>query len=202
MIGAPGQEQIYSLATADRTYRLLVAAMNEGAATVSPRGVIFDANPRLASMAGRAIPELVGTSVLDLATAAHRRAFARMLDLGAGDSSRGEMELTGPDGTVVPVLLAASGFDLDGMVVRCLVLSDLTAQRAAEARMAQAHEELGEQSAFLEQARGSLGLGWWIVDAPPDGRVTASPEARQIFGLANGEFVRGGRLRSGVPPAA
>ena len=89
---------------------------------------------------------------------------------------------------MVPALLAVSGFDLDGMIVRCLVLSDLTEQRAAEAQMAQAHEELGEQSAFLEQARGSLGLGWWIVDAPPDGRVTASLEARQIFGLANGEF--------------
>ena len=74
VIGPPGQEQIYSLATADRTYRLLVAAMNEGAATVSPRGVILDANPRLASMTGRAIPELVGTSVLDLA---HGRAPPR-----------------------------------------------------------------------------------------------------------------------------
>ena len=47
MIGPPGQEQVYSLASADRTYRLVVEAMNEGAATVSPRGVILDANPRL-----------------------------------------------------------------------------------------------------------------------------------------------------------
>ena len=43
------------------------------------------------------------------------------------------MDLTGSGGTTVPVLLAVSGFDLDGMLLRCLVLTDLTAQRAADA---------------------------------------------------------------------
>ena len=38
MIGPPGQEQVYALVSADRPYRLIVEAMNEGAATVSPRG--------------------------------------------------------------------------------------------------------------------------------------------------------------------
>ena len=47
MIGPPGQEQVYALVSADRPYRLIVEAMNEGAVTVSPRGVILDANPRL-----------------------------------------------------------------------------------------------------------------------------------------------------------
>ena len=50
VIGPPGQEQVYSLASADRTYRLVVEAMSEGAATISPRGVILDANPRLGLM--------------------------------------------------------------------------------------------------------------------------------------------------------
>ena len=45
------------------------------------------------------------------------------------------MELTGPGGTTVPVLLAVSGFDLDGTLLRCLVLTDLTAQRSAEAEI-------------------------------------------------------------------
>ena len=52
VIGPPGQEQIYALASADRPYRLIVAAMSEGAATISPRGIILDANPRLGAMTG------------------------------------------------------------------------------------------------------------------------------------------------------
>ena len=77
IIGPPGQEQVYSLATADRPYRLIVEAMSEGAATVSTRGVILNANPRLALMTGRTASELIGTPVLDLIPGAHRPGFRR-----------------------------------------------------------------------------------------------------------------------------
>jgi PAS domain S-box-containing protein len=156
VIGPPGQEQVYALASVDRPYQLIVKAMNEGAATVSPRGVILDANPRLGAMTGHVATELVGTAVLDLIPDGHRAAFARLLDVGVGDSARGEVDLTGPGSTTVPVLLAVSGFDLDGMFLRCLVLTDLTTQRAAEGQAAQAHEELREQNAFLEQAQDEI----------------------------------------------
>ena len=142
VIGAPGQEQIYALASADRPYRLIVAAMNEGAATISPRGIILDANPRLGAMTGQTGTQLAGTAVLDLVPSAHRPAFARLLDVGAGDSARGEVELSGPGGTTIPALLAVSGFDLDGMLLRCLVLTDLTAQRRAEAEVQTLNAEL------------------------------------------------------------
>jgi PAS domain S-box-containing protein len=156
IVGPPGQEQVYALATADRSYRLIVEAMNEGAATVSTRGIVLDANPRLGSMTGQNASELIGTPVLDLIPAAHRPAFARLLDVGAGDSARGEVDLTGSGGTTVPVLLAVSGFDLDGMLLRCLVLTDLTAQRAAESRAAGAHEALRESEAEIRTLNTGL----------------------------------------------
>jgi PAS domain S-box-containing protein len=188
IIGPPGQEQVYALASADRPYRLIVEAMNEGTATVSTRGVILDANPRLGLMTGRNASELIGTPVLDLIPDAHRPAFARLLDVGAGDSARGEVDLTGPAGTTIPVLLAVSGFDLDGMLLRCLVLTDLTAQRAAESQATRAHEALREQNTFLEQAQQSVGLGWWNSDLTPEGGLTLSSQAYRIFGLTPADF--------------
>jgi sigma-B regulation protein RsbU (phosphoserine phosphatase) len=165
IIGPPGHEQVHSIA--DRSYRLIVEAMSEGAATVSTGGVILGANPRLGSMTGQDASELIGTPVLDLIAEAHRPAFARLLDVAVGESARGEVDLTGSGGTIVPVLLAVSGFDLDGMLLRCLVLTDLTAQRAAESQAAKAREAMREQNTFLEQAQESLGLGWW-ASAPDD----------------------------------
>jgi phosphoserine phosphatase RsbU/P len=138
IIGLPGHEQVHF--TADRSYRLIVEAMSEGAATVSTGGVILKANPRLGSMTGQDASQLVGTPVLDLIAEVHRPAFARLLDVAIGESARGEMDLTGSGGTIVPVQLAVSGFDLDGLLTRCLVLTDLTAQRAAEEQAAKAHE--------------------------------------------------------------
>ena len=182
MIGPPGQEQVYALASADRPYRLIVEAMNEGAATISPRGVILDVNPRLTVMTGQPGAQLIGASVLNLVPGACRPELTRLLDVGAGASTRGEVDLTGPDGSTVPVLLAVSGFDLDGMLLRCLVLTDLTAQRAAEDRAAQAHEALREQSAVLERAQESWGWagGSWTrcekAASPGRRRPTASSD--------------------------
>jgi PAS domain S-box-containing protein len=160
VIGPPGQEQVYAVASADRTYRLIVRAMNEGAATVSPRGVILDANPRLGSMTGQIAAELTGTAMLDLIPDAHRPAFTRLLDVGAGDSARGEVELNGPGGTTVPVQLAVSAFDLDGMFLRCLVLTDLTAQRDAEAEIralnAGLETRVQQRTADMERANKNL----------------------------------------------
>jgi PAS domain S-box-containing protein len=142
VIGPAGQEQLYSRSGTDRTYRLVVEAMNEGAATISPRGVILYANPRLGLMTGRSPAELLGTAVLDLISGPQRAEFTRLLDIGASGTARAEMQLAILDGTSVPVLLAVSGFDLDGMLLRCLVLTDLSAQRAAEAQTAAAHQAL------------------------------------------------------------
>jgi PAS domain S-box-containing protein len=160
VIGPSGQEQVYSLASADRPYRLIIEAMNESAVTVSPRGVILDANPRLGSMTGQNATELVGTDVLGLIPDAHRLTFARLLDVGDGDTVRGAVDLIGPGGTTVPVLLAVSGFDLDGMLMRRLVLTDLTAQRKAEAEVRALNAELEarvvHRTADLELANKNL----------------------------------------------
>ena len=156
MIGPPGQEQVYSLESADRPYRLIVEAMSEGAATVSPRGVILNANPRLTTMTGRSASELVGSAALELIPAAHHSAFAALIEVSAGASARGEVELARPDGTTVPVLMAVSAFDLDGMSLRCLVLTDLTARRAAEDRLSDANAALREAEAEVRTLNAEL----------------------------------------------
>lgn len=199
IVGPPGQEQVYALATADRSYRLIVEAMNEGAATVSTGGVILDANPRLGSMTGQNAAELIGTPVLDLIPAAHRPAFARLLDVGAGDSTRGEVDLTGSGGTTVPVLLAVSGFDLDGMFLRCLVLSDLTAQREAEAEVrvltAELEARVKQRTAELERSNKNLQAFTYSVahdlSTPLRGLSGFSEVLLEEYGEVLGETGRG-----------
>ncbi len=183
-----------SPALSDRICRLIVDAMDEGVATISPAGVILGVNPCLCSMTGRTAVELVGAAVLDLIPAPGRPTFARMLDIDVGGGARGEIDLSGPGGVIVPVLLAVSGFDLDGMFLRSLVLTDLTAQRAADALAAEAHEAPPQQHAFLERAQQTLGLGWWTYDPAREKMLTFSPAACEVFGLIPAEF--DGKLES------
>ena len=137
VIGPPGEERVYNLTGADRTYRLLVESMNEGAATLSGGGVILYANPRLVAMMGRTSTELAGSSALDLVAPEHRDSLARLLETGPGASARQELELKG-SGASVQVVLSVSAFDLDGTLMRCLVATDLTALREAERALGRA----------------------------------------------------------------
>jgi PAS domain S-box-containing protein len=187
VIGPAGQEQVYSRTGADRTYRLVVEAMSEGAATVSPRGVILDANPRLILMTGRSGSELVGTPVLDLIPEPDRAEFTRLLDVGAGGSARGEMQLATRDSTSLPVLLAVSGFDLDGMLLRCLVLTDLSAQRAAEAQTATAHQALRVSEGRLRALVDNAPIG--IEELSLSGElVQVNPRMCEITGYTADEL--------------
>ena len=188
VIGPAGQQQVYSLAGADRTYRLVVEAMSEGAVTVSPRGVILDANPRLSLMTGRSGSELVGSLALELIPGPHQAEFTRLLDIGASDSARGEMQLATRDGASLPVLLAVSGFELDGMLLRCLVLTDLSAQRAAEAQATVAHQALRVSEERLRTLVDNAPIG--IEELALSGElVRVNPRLCEITGYTADELL-------------
>ena len=199
VIGPQGEQQVYSLASTDRPYRLIVEAMNEGAATVTPRGTILNANPKLAAMIGRNLLGLVGSAVLDLVPDAHRPTFGRLIEVGAGDSARGEVDLTGPDGTAVPVLLAVSGFDLDGTFLRCLILTDLTAQRAAENQAAMTHEALRESEERLSVLFNNAPIGMSEVALSGE-LVRANTLFCQIIGYTVDELRSPRRTRTLLSP--
>lgn len=160
VIGPPGEEQVYTLTSADRPYRLIVENMNEGAATLSSEGVIVYGNPRLGVMVGRPTTDLVGLDALELATAPHRVGFAGLLGVEPGSSARGELELAAAGGEHVPVGVSVSGFELDGRERRCLVFTDLTIRRQAEQELAALAAELEErvQARTFELERSNRNL--------------------------------------------
>ena len=153
-------ERIHTDRGADHPYRLIIELMNEGAATVSPRGVILDANARLAAMVGKPVTELVGSAAAELAPEAKRTAFAQLIDVGAGGSVRGEAELAGAGGTAIPVLVAVGAFEHDGSILRYAVITDLTGQRQAEAEVralsADLELRLASRTADLMRANQNL----------------------------------------------
>ena len=91
------------------------------------------------------------------------------------------------DGTSVPVLLAVSGFDLDGMLLRCLVLTDLSAQRAAEAQTAAAHQALRVSEERLRALVDNAPIG--IEELAPSGELLrVNPRFCEITGYTADEL--------------
>jgi PAS domain S-box-containing protein len=145
-----GAEQVYALTSADRPYRVIVESMGEGAATVSERGVILFANPQLARFLGVERDSMVGHDLAEYVGESHRDALAALLAERTSQTRRAELLITGADGTDVPFLAAATDIDLDGSLVRCLVLTDLTTQKLVEAQLAAEVTRAERQSVAAE----------------------------------------------------
>jgi PAS domain S-box-containing protein len=145
-------DRVFTLQGAERSYRILVETMSEGAITVDRAGVVRYGNKRAARLLGRDVAELVGTSVFDRVRPEHVAVLRGLLDDGRRGDSRAEVTLLAEDGEV-PVHVAASAMTDDhGEPLVCLVLTDLTAHKRAAEILA------GEQFArvVLAQAAESI----------------------------------------------
>jgi diguanylate cyclase (GGDEF)-like protein/PAS domain S-box-containing protein len=156
LVGEPGSEELYTLASADRPYRLIVEQMGEGAATISVSGTVLFANERLTTLLGRSRTSVVGQQAGTLVPPAHRTALRELLTTAPGEVTRRELDLLHADGTSVPVLASVAGLDIEGAVVRCLVVADLTDRRRAEHQLAAAHAALLKRAAQLERSNALL----------------------------------------------
>ncbi len=175
VLGSPGEERVFALAGADRPYRLLVDAMHEGAATVSAGGTVLYANAGLGELVGRTVDLVVGTPAMELAASGDRAVLAELLAVGVGEHAEGEVELVGPEGAAIGVLLSVVAFELDGTLLRSLVATDLTARRRAE-------QELRDSEYFFRESQRAANIGSYRFNFVED-RWVSSEVLDRIFGI-------------------
>jgi len=150
VIGEPEAEQVYTLTSADRPYRVIVERMGEGAATVSERGVILFANPQLAHFLDIERDTMIGRDITDYVDDDQQNALAALLGTRTSETWRTELSIRRPDGTDVPVLVAVTALEMEGVLVRCLVFTDLTMQKQVERQVAEDAAQAARQRVARE----------------------------------------------------
>ncbi|MBV9876958.1 MAG: response regulator [Verrucomicrobia bacterium] len=128
--------RIYSLTGAEHPYRVYVEQMQEGAVTVAADGLILYCNQRFADMV-RAPLEGVISSLIGSYLSAESWEKISAVATGAESVVKHESILTRRIGSEIPVNFTASRLSLSDQKVICLVVTDLTLQKAdAELRLA------------------------------------------------------------------
>lgn len=147
--------RVFTLSTADRPYRRFVENMREGAATVSPSGLILYANQRLGELLARSIETIVGALLATFVSGGLPDGIEGIL----GPDGLGtiiELELLDGAGVAVPVLVGSSLLEADGSHLICLTLTDLTAQKAQERQIALLTEAQTKRMIDLQDAQAAL----------------------------------------------
>lgn len=127
-------EKVYTLKSADRPYRIMIEEMGQGAATLLADGTLLYCNRCFAELVQTPLEHVLGASVHTFVAPSSREAFDSLLSLGeAQGSSRGEILMLTAAGSPVPAYAAVTALSRDEGPALCLVVTDLTGQRAAAA---------------------------------------------------------------------
>jgi diguanylate cyclase (GGDEF)-like protein/PAS domain S-box-containing protein len=167
-------EVLTLLKDGDRFFGTLVAAMQEGAASLDAGGTVLYANSRLAELLGLPLERVVGRALTELVAHASRPRVEQLLAQAARGPARATLELAADGGRRVPVAVSAAPLAGEGGEL-CLLVTDLTARRLAEA-------DLRRERAALAQAQAIGGVGSWEWDLDT-GEWRWSAEHLRLHGL-------------------
>jgi diguanylate cyclase (GGDEF)-like protein len=149
------ERRVFTLSTADRPYRRFVESMRDGAATLSPAGVILYANQRLAELLSCSRGEIQGARLTAFMTTDTVLEWESLRGAGP-DGATAELDLVDLRGTTIPVLVGISSLDEDGDPLTCLTFADLSAQRAQDQEIARLSEAQANRLVELQQAQADL----------------------------------------------
>ncbi|MFL5264572.1 MAG: ATP-binding protein [Anaeromyxobacteraceae bacterium] len=107
VVDGPDGERVFTLVGAERPYRILVEAMNEGAATIDPSGVILYCNARFAEMLQRTLEAVIGSSFRHLVSPRSERALDALIEASVrSGAAKGEVSLDGRERGELPFQLS------------------------------------------------------------------------------------------------
>lgn len=148
------RDQVFTLETADRPYRLFVETMQLGAVTLAEDGTILFCNDYFVHLLARPHERLAGAALREFVPEADRPAYDAL-----GTAGRGELTLLCGNGNRVPVFVTAHSVDAspeESLI--CLLVTDLTEQRhfeelqRAQEALQKSQHELRETAARLSEA--------------------------------------------------
>ncbi|MBK8230775.1 MAG: diguanylate cyclase [Candidatus Eisenbacteria bacterium] len=119
-------ERILTVEGADSAFRVLVEAMNEGAAILRECGTLTYCNGRLAAMLKSPLELVMGQPLIEFIASPDRPAWRALLDRHHAAGCTGTVALLCTDGSTLPVQLSLSAMQVHGHQSVCLVATDLT----------------------------------------------------------------------------
>jgi len=147
--------QLYTLKTADQTYRVFIEKMNEGAVTLNEDGIILYCNSKFASIVSMPLSKVIGLRFSDFISADFLEIYEQLFRNGWLEDSKTELSILGVD-RMVPCQLSVTTLDLDEGVALSVIITDLTFLKETQKLLSQNNLRLAEANAELEVSNHDL----------------------------------------------
>ncbi|MDB5003127.1 MAG: Alkaline phosphatase synthesis sensor protein PhoR [Mucilaginibacter sp.] len=148
--------QLYTLKTADQTYRMFIEKMNEGAVTLNKEGLILYSNSRFAEMLNMPLEKVIGLSFNIFILPDHKVKFDALIKAAWQAECKEEVDLLSKNNGPVHCLLSCNTLELDEGTALSLILTDLTIQKDTEKQLKLRNEQLAEAQSATEKLNDEL----------------------------------------------
>lgn len=148
--------KVFTLKSADQTYRLFIEKMTEGAVTINEKGIIIYSNTRFALMLGLPLSKVIGSSFFSYLPDELQKECSTILSKGWSAESKGETYLYNSDKVLCPYLLSLSTLDLDEGKALSIILTDLSVQKQNEKILKEKNDELQKTKKYTEKLNNEL----------------------------------------------
>ena len=152
--GADGH-QLYTLKTADQTYRVFIEKMNEGAVTLNRDGIILYCNTQFASIVGLPLYKVIGLSFRSFIATEYLEIYNTVFKNGWKEDGKAEVFIIGAE-RQIPFQLSVTTLDLDEGFSMSVILTDLTFQKDIEKLLILNNQKLADANAELEKSNYDL----------------------------------------------
>jgi PAS domain S-box-containing protein len=156
VVQAPDQKhQLYTLKTADQTYRVFIEKMNEGAVTLNEDGIILYSNSRFAGMVNTPLSQVVGQHFDKYIPPGYHEDYLRLFEKGWRSDCKEELYIK-HDGGLIACQLSLTTLELDEGKSLSIILTDLTFQKSIQKLLSENNKRLEEINNELELSNHDL----------------------------------------------
>lgn len=148
--------QIYTLKSADQTYRVFIEKMIEGAVTLNEKGIILYSNTRFASMMKLPLSNIIGSYFENFVPNEYREIFDELIAKGWQAESKGEIYLLANNDELIPFLISLTTLQLNEGIALSIILTDLTIQKNIEKELKEKNDQLEAAQIFTAQLNNQL----------------------------------------------
>lgn len=148
--------QIFSLKSADHTYRIFIEQMTEGAVTLNESNIILYSNTQFAKMLEVPLEKVIGQPFEKFLPQQYQGSFKFLIAKAWNGNVKGELKLKSRNGLNPPVLLSLKTLELDEGNSMSIILTDLSSQKEAQKLLLQKNMQLEEAQKIAKQLNANL----------------------------------------------
>ena len=147
--------RLYTLRSADLTYRVFIEKMTEGAVTLNRQGIVLYCNSRFASMVKMPLSEVIGLPFNQFIAPETILYYQEVFDKCWSVDCKAEVLLISGKNNI-PVQLSLTALELEEGTALSIILTDLTAQKETQLQLEKNNEQLAELIKALEVSNHDL----------------------------------------------